>query len=384
MPALGTMWRGLIEFGALSCAFFVVLRLAQLVRALRIAVSIGIMYAGSIAARYLDLPICARILQAGTVVAVVLLIIVFQPEIRRALANLDGSWFTLRRRTTAAPATCGEIASAVFTMASNGTGALIVLVRREPVVDLVDGGVPLHAHVSSQLLRSLFRKGSPLHDGAVVIDRNRLVCANAILPLTEQLDTPRHFGTRHRAAMGITERTDSIAIVVSEERSEISAFVRREQAIVRTQEELVGLLSEGSSSKRRSLTRAAISSFTDNWQLKLASLAGAALILGGVAILSGSTVRIFSVPVEFDNVPRGVDVVAESTADVQVQVRGRSWLMDETSFSRLAVHLNLHNSALGTQTIAIDTRALSLPPGLRALRLTPRQITVHLEQEKRR
>ena len=85
MPALGSMWRGLIEFGALSCAFFVVLRLAQLVRALRIALSIAVMYGGSIAARYLDLPICARILQVAALVVVVLLIIVIAAPLPGAI-----------------------------------------------------------------------------------------------------------------------------------------------------------------------------------------------------------------------------------------------------------------------------------------------------------
>lgn len=152
---------------------------------------------------------------------VFLLIVVFQPEIRNALANLGSDPFgkiILPREYNFII----EIIKALKEASQKRIGMLIVLEQDMGLADFISTGVLINGEVSSHLLLSIFSKKSPLHDGAVIISGNRLVAASCQLPLTERRDISSVFGMRHRAAIGITEITDAIAIVVSEERGDIS------------------------------------------------------------------------------------------------------------------------------------------------------------------
>lgn len=152
-----------------------------------------------------------------------LIIILFQPELRRTLAT-----FGLRSRLLRAFAKheeayiIDEIVRSVASLAAKKTGAIIVLERETKLSEYVDSGVPLDARLSRRLLESIFYPGSPLHDGAVVIQGGRVAAASCFLPLTLTGDISEELGTRHRAAIGLTEETDAIVIVVSEETGSVS------------------------------------------------------------------------------------------------------------------------------------------------------------------
>ena len=137
------------------------------------------------------------------------LVIIFQPELRRALAH----------RTRVQKKTIDEVINAVRDLSQSKTGALIVFERQIGLATFKNTAVPLDAKVAAPLLRSIFYPNSPLHDGAVIINGDKIEAAHAILPLTKQYrySSARNFGTRHRAAIGISEETDAIAVVVSEE-----------------------------------------------------------------------------------------------------------------------------------------------------------------------
>jgi len=147
------------------------------------------------------------------------IIVVFQPELRRAFAQLGS--FTLfqhnRKRET-----INELVQAVTAMASRKTGAIIVIERRIGMRAIVEDAVKLDCKLNALLLQSIFYPNSPLHDGAVIIREDRIVAARAILPLSRDANLSRTMGTRHRAALGITEETDAAVVVVSEETGDIS------------------------------------------------------------------------------------------------------------------------------------------------------------------
>lgn len=153
------------------------------------------------------------------------IIIIFQPEIRRLFAQA-GSVFSRSRGDREAMNKCiDEVISAVVQMAENRVGALIVFERNIGLGGIVKTSVALEAKVSNILLQTIFFKNSPLHDCAVVIRKNYIVAARAVLPLMDEdafVSMARSFGTRHRAALGITEETDAVALVVSEETGSIS------------------------------------------------------------------------------------------------------------------------------------------------------------------
>ncbi len=148
-------------------------------------------------------------------------IVLFQSEIRRALARLGRKGWMGLGATSPNPA-IGEILFAVEQLSAKRIGALIVLERDIGLRTFIESGVRLDALVSRDLLLSIFTPGLPLHDGAVIVQKDRIAAAACFLPLTTNPETASHFGTRHRAAIGITEETDCLSVVVSEETGRIS------------------------------------------------------------------------------------------------------------------------------------------------------------------
>lgn len=166
-------------------------------------------------------------------VGIIAIIIIFQPELRRALEQLgkqnfiatlfDSSSSEKRERFTTK--TMNELIKAAFEMSKNKTGALIVIEQNVALGDYERTGIPIDAVVSSQLLVNIFEHNTPLHDGAVIMRNNRIVAATCYLPLSDSLEINKELGTRHRAGIGISEVSDSMTIIVSEETGDVSVAV---------------------------------------------------------------------------------------------------------------------------------------------------------------
>ena len=158
------------------------------------------------------------------------LVVIFQPELRRALERIGrvGSfgWILSPAESRAAVHVSTEVARAAALLSAEGHGALIVLQRETGLEEVAETGVMIHGDVSADLLGTIFTPKSPLHDGAVIIRDDRIVAAGALLPLAETSIHTERFGTRHRAALGITEQTDAVVVVVSEENGQISLVER--------------------------------------------------------------------------------------------------------------------------------------------------------------
>ena len=150
-------------------------------------------------------------------------IVIFQPELRRAFAQLGSLTFFQRNRKKE---TINELVSAVETMSRRKIGAIIVIERRIGMRAIVEDAIKLDCKLNNLLIQSIFYPNSPLHDGAVIVRNDRVVAARAILPLSRDANLSRTMGTRHRAALGITEETDAAVVVVSEETGDISIACR--------------------------------------------------------------------------------------------------------------------------------------------------------------
>ena len=159
---------------------------------------------------------------------VILLIIIFQPEIRRALEQLGGTnrfsrFFGFDKDIIArTKEDIYKVVIAVYELAKNKTGALIVIERDIQIKDVIATGIPMDSEVSPQLLVNIFVPNTPLHDGAVVISNNKIAAAACMLPLASDKDIAKELGTRHRAGIGISKESDGIAIIVSEETGKVS------------------------------------------------------------------------------------------------------------------------------------------------------------------
>jgi len=173
------------------------------------------------------------------------LIVVFAPELRQALTRM-GRKITLSRAQTSEADAYDDIVLAANLFSQNQTGALIVIEREIGLRTYIESGVPLDAHISYDLLATIFRPSAPLHDGAVIVQKDRVAAAACFLPLSMNPVLSTQLGTRHRAGIGVTEETDAISVIVSEETGSISVAVggriERDLSVEQLRERLGGLL----------------------------------------------------------------------------------------------------------------------------------------------
>jgi diadenylate cyclase len=210
---------------------YAVLKLVRGTRAAPMAAALGAFALLYWLAVKQDLETLAFILRGGLLYIGVAIIVLFQNEIRQALITFGNRFrmpFTRRHLGQFGEGVYDEVVLAATTLASTKTGALIVIERNIGLKNIIDGGVKLDAELSYDLLVSIFNPESPLHDGAVVVRRHRIAAASCFLPLTLNPRLSRDLGTRHRAALGVTEDTDAVAVVVSEESGLISIVQRGE------------------------------------------------------------------------------------------------------------------------------------------------------------
>jgi diadenylate cyclase len=371
-------WQSLVDYITVTLFLYALLHLAREARALRTAFIIVTLYAGALLSRNFDLVITSWVLEAAALVGIAVLVLTFQTELRYVLLRLNSLSPLLPRQSRAPGQTGRAVADAALHLASSRTGALIVIMGHDTIAGLVTGGLQIGGTVSPQLLEAIFQKSSPLHDGAVLIAGDRLLEAMAILPLTERQDVPLVYGTRHRAALGLSERTDALVIVASEERGEVSLMHSGRASLIESAEQLAQLLQ---TSPRRPVVRwrkRAARLLLADPRLKMISAAIAALIWAISVVPTGSTIRIMSVPVEFSAVPRGLSIADQSAPRITLQLRGNSWLMNTGDFSRLIVRFNLRNMHEGAQHLHVSARNVDLPPGMALDAASPSDLSLRL------
>jgi diadenylate cyclase len=377
IPLLLVRWQSAVDFVVLTAALYILLRWAQQARALRVALVVLGLHAGALVSRHFDLMLTSWVLDGAAILAIVMLLLVFQVELRRVFMRLDSLLNWRSQSASKLNETYQSIAQAAFRLAAASVGALIVVVRRNAVMELVSGGVMLEAGVSPEILEAIFQKTSPVHDGAVIVRGDRIVRAAAVLPLTEREKVPSYYGTRHRAAMGLSERCDALVVVVSEERGEVTLMDARRIVRCNGQSGLAQMLESLSASPAYGVGNRLRQWVSSNVTVKLAAVGLAAAIWGTSVLSTGTTVRAVTVPVEFVSVPAGMDI-STPTDRLEVQVRGRAWLMDSVSLIRLVASFNLHDSRAGTVTLPVRPGNINLPPGIVMEDVSPKKISVRL------
>jgi len=216
-------WSDALDIGLVSFLIYELLLLIRGTRAVQMALSGGFLILLFFLSRWLQLETVNWVIRNLATYVVFAIIVLFQADIRRALAHFGRApFFRYFEREESAAETIEEIVVAASTLATRRIGAIVVVERQIGLRNYIEGGIPLDATVTYDLLASIFQPGSPLHDGAVIIQGDRVAAAACFLPLSVSARVSRDLGTRHRAALGLTEENDSIAIVVSEETGSIS------------------------------------------------------------------------------------------------------------------------------------------------------------------
>ncbi|MBN1109087.1 MAG: diadenylate cyclase CdaA [Bacteroidales bacterium] len=223
----------IIDILLVAFIFYQLYRIIKGTAALSIFIAIFLIYLFWLLVKALNMELVSSIIGQVTGVGVIALIVVFQQEVRRFLLMLGNRYmrntrFTLKRffsnldENILAPVLVEELVAAAVSMSEKKSGALIVIGRQTRLAAYTEEGQIIKAQISAELLETLFFKNSPLHDGAVLIEDGLILAARCPLPVTDQFKLPPNLGMRHRAAIGMSEHTDAIVVVVSEETGRIS------------------------------------------------------------------------------------------------------------------------------------------------------------------
>ncbi|MBI9105909.1 MAG: TIGR00159 family protein [Spirochaetales bacterium] len=213
--------RPLLDIAILSFLIYQMYKILIQTRAMQLLKGAMLIVVIYVAAFILELDTLRWIMNALATVLVVVLAVVFQPELRSIFTKIgQRDWF--KSSSGAKPRQIESVLNAVDVLAGRRRGALIVFSRKMGLKNIIDTGTLLDSDLSSSLILTIFSFDTPLHDGAVIIHNGRIASAGCFLPLSEQTDIRRSFGTRHRAALGLAEETDAIVLIVSEETGAIS------------------------------------------------------------------------------------------------------------------------------------------------------------------
>ncbi len=215
----------ILDIAIVSVIFYGIYLRIKDTRAMQLIIGLIVLVAASLLATWANLQALAALMQFFKSVWLISIVVIFAPELRRLLIQI-GTWrtFTLLSRQTEQHS-IDEIVTAARVLSEKKYGALMVITRETQLGIVVNSGSPINSEVTYQLLLTIFTPNSPLHDLAVVIRGDRIVAANCLLPLSESEKIDRNLGSRHRAGLGITEETDAISVIVSEETSSISLAV---------------------------------------------------------------------------------------------------------------------------------------------------------------
>jgi uncharacterized protein (TIGR00159 family) len=331
---------------------------------------------------FLNLSLTKMVLNSFFGMFLVVLAIIFQKELRRFFEFI-GILGIKKKIFVPTEDTIKMIIKTVLRFAKEKTGAIIVFSGRELIDRHVEGGVLLNGKISSSLLLSIFDKTSPGHDGALIIEGDKVKRFAVHLPLSENIELTKKYGTRHRAAVGLSERTDSLSLVVSEEKGIISIIRNGEMKIVSSAEDLEKRLASFFAEKFPKKKMPNYKIFLRKNAVPMAiSLGLAAIFWFAFSYQLTNIQRSFIVPVEFRNLQNDYTVESITEPDVVVTLSGyeRDFkLLDPES---LKISLDVSKMSLGWHKVIIKNDFIKAPSGFKAVNIEPISIGFNLTKPK--
>jgi len=374
-------WQDVVDVLFLA---FLLYRLTVLLwgtNAFQILLGISFVWFLGLGARATGLILTNWILQGLSAVSMVVLVVIFRNEIRNTLFRIN----PMHLITGAPTKSLGEdypfLASAVFSLARRKIGALLVFPRRHNLNEYIREGVELRAVFSQPLLDSIFNPKSPLHDGAVILNNGRIIRAACLLPLTDGENLPLKYGTRHRAAVGLTEKSDALVVAVSEERGEVSVAEAGKLLTIPSTEILESRLwelMEGGPDGREGNPKRRKAAFPCNWQAQLAALA-ISVAIWFFFVGEKESLITMNLSLEFRDIPRTMHMVSSSADQVEVQISGRHRMIASLRPDQIKAFLTLKNAQAGSNFFPLTAANVAAPVGIRVSRIFPGQLMIFME-----
>jgi uncharacterized protein (TIGR00159 family) len=374
-------WRDLIDILFLTLVIYQLYVWFRETRALRVI--IGLVVLGGIysVAKSWDLFLTTWVFQILWQVLIILLLILFQSEIRQVLEKVSPLRYLRSRRHVGQKSLVGDLSEIVFELAAERTGALIVLTRDDNPAEFIHGGQQIMALPDQALIKSIFNRSAPAHDGAVIITRDRITQMGCILPLSEKEDLPEYYGTRHRAALGLSENCDAVCLVVSEERAEVSAVVGGTLSAWRTPAELAEKLKdwiEGPQIRVPAPEQFFKEAFIDNWKTKLGALVLVTFAWMILAIQQEMQIKL-TAPIRYENIPAELVVDDGSASTVGLTLAGRQNLVDTLKEEDISVQVDLTGLSSGDHRIKLGVANVDIPMGVKVNHFSPPTINISLK-----
>ncbi len=381
---IGFQAKDFLDILIVTFLVYAVLLLLKRTHALFMASGLIIFLGIYVVGRFFNLYLTSIVFQEFFTFFAVILAVIFQKELRNFFEWLY-LWGRISRRKqeTVSEQVTELLLEAVAYLARHNIGALIVLEREQPIERFLEGGVVLKGKVSLPILLSIFDSSSPGHDGAVIIERDRIRKFGAHLPLADRFDRARGLGTRHRAALGLSERTDALVIVVSEERGTISVAEHGELKVMLDSDALRERVREAMHEKfYMENERRWYSFFSHNAREKIFAFLGAMLLwfIFVVQFGAGITTRQFSVPIEFRTVPRGYVVEQVVPKEISLTLSGKTQDFNLLHPDDLQVVVFVPENTEGTQKIDVNEKFISRPASLSVIAFSPKVIRYVLKK----
>ena len=340
-------------------------------------------------ANWSGLLLTSQILQYLLGVILLLIIVVFQPEIRQLLERVSPLVIFRLQSSPVSRRILKEITEACFELSEKRIGGLLVFPRATGISGVVQHGVKLDSLVSQELIVSIFHPSSPIHDGAIIVEKDRVVEAATYLPLSTRDHLPPRYGTRHRAALGVSELGDTFCVVVSEESGEVSVASGGDITAVADREKLWQILEKSllpieipriRPSLREALEK--IVAFRPGYRFnrrnltaKLASI-GLSCLLWFTLIGQQTSEMAITDALEFQNIPANIELISYSTNEVNVRVQGLEGSIATLTADQVRVMVDLNDIEPGTHTIELTEENVELPFGIGATSIDPTSLTI--------
>ncbi len=318
-------------------------------------------------------------------VLIILLIILFQSEIRQVLERINPFRSFGWRKLSQPEAWINQFAEACFHLAKRKIGALIIVERKDSVEEWITGGIFLEGEPGLELLKGIFQKESPLHDGAAILRKGRVIRVSSYLPLSSKEDLPSNWGTRHRAALGLSERCDAWVIAISEERGEVTLSRGSEWHPIAQPGELTQQISEALRPpvpKNVTLLDKLSAFFIHHWRLKLGAL-GLVSILWLLFAGQQDFEATFQVPLQTVNLPSNMEIVRPENPRISITIRGLRKDASTVDPDDVDARLDLALAGLGREIFRIARHQILLPnEQVNVVKIEPSEISFEFRDKE--
>jgi diadenylate cyclase len=374
---LDIRWQDIVDITLISYILFRLYVVFRGTNAFRVLIGLSLLWFFQRISVFLGLILTSWAIQGITAVAAFIIIVVFREEIRNVLQakNLKAIIWGLSYKPVNTPVEI--IAESIYDLSQRRCGALIVFPGKNDLSDIAQSGIPWRGLVSKEMILSIFWPDNPVHDGAAIIRDDRITDVGVILPLSYRNDLPSYYGTRHRAALGLAEKSDALIIIVSEESGKILSVKGSQITVMRNKEQLERILDEhvGGLEKQGGYQK------REKLEIAIAALVCVLLVTSVWHSFSRGleTLTTLEIPVEYVNLPPGMEILDTSVNTVNLRLSGSGTLIKSIRPEQVKVSVDLSKAVTGDNVFTITNENVSQPPGIFLRDIKPQVVEVTLD-----